>query len=96
MASTSKIGVSAIKNFSVSETIKLYLRDAPRSLRRSFLLNENTCKKVIGQAGNVKDSYVCEVFPGPGGLTKAINDSGAAHISIIENYDNFFPHLKVC
>ena len=95
MASTSKIGASVIKNFSIKENVRLYKLKAQKSLSQNFILDENICKKIIKQAGKVKDSFVCEVGPGPGGLTKAIIDAGAAHLSVIEKDDRFFPTLEV-
>lgn len=94
MASTSKIGASVIKNFSIKDNVRLYKLKAQKSLSQNFLFDENLCRKIVKQAGKMKDSYVCEVGPGPGGITKSILDAGAAHLSVIEKDDRFFPTLE--
>lgn len=51
--------------------------------------------KIIRQAGNLKNAYVCEVGPGPGGLTRSIINAGAADLLVVEKDKRFIPGLEV-
>ncbi len=46
--------------------------DARKSLGQNFLLDLNLTAKIAKAAGNLSDTGVIEVGPGPGGLTRAI------------------------
>ncbi|MBH1989994.1 MAG: 16S rRNA (adenine(1518)-N(6)/adenine(1519)-N(6))-dimethyltransferase RsmA [Alphaproteobacteria bacterium] len=55
-----------------------------KSLGQNFLLDENITHKVAAAAGDLKGRRVIEIGPGPGGLTRAILDLGAAEVIAIE------------
>jgi 16S rRNA (adenine1518-N6/adenine1519-N6)-dimethyltransferase len=58
--------------------------NAKKSLGQHFLLDENLCAKIARQAGDLAGRHVIEVGPGPGGLTRALLDTGAATITAVE------------
>ncbi len=58
--------------------------DARRKLGQHFLLDENLTGKIARQAGDLAGRHVIEVGPGPGGLTRALLETPAAHITAVE------------
>jgi 16S rRNA (adenine1518-N6/adenine1519-N6)-dimethyltransferase len=59
---------------------------AEKSLGQNFLLDLNLTGKIARTAKHLKDACVFEIGPGPGGLTRAILEGGAAHLIAVE-YD---------
>ena len=55
----------------------------------------NMCRKIVGKAGNLAGSYVCEVGPGPGGITRAILNKDVKKVAVIELDKRFLPSLEV-
>lgn len=71
---------------SLAETIRAYDLRADKSLGQHFLLDPHLLAR-IAQAAQVPEGVnVIEVGPGPGGLTRALLDTKARHITAIE-YD---------
>jgi 16S rRNA (adenine1518-N6/adenine1519-N6)-dimethyltransferase len=66
------------------EVIAAFQLDARRKLGQHFLLDENLTAKIARQAGDLTGCHVVEVGPGPGGLTRALLDTGAAQVVAIE------------
>ncbi|MBU6474531.1 MAG: 16S rRNA (adenine(1518)-N(6)/adenine(1519)-N(6))-dimethyltransferase RsmA [Alphaproteobacteria bacterium] len=59
---------------------------AKKSLGQNFLLDLNLTAKIAGAAGDLAGKNVIEIGPGPGGLTRALLDTGAASVHAVE-YD---------
>jgi len=66
------------------DVIAAFRLDARRKLGQHFLLDENLTAKIARQAGDLTGRHVIEVGPGPGGLTRALLDTGAADIVAVE------------
>jgi len=67
---------------------------ARKSFGQHFLLDLNVTRKIVRQAGPLADTVVIEVGPGPGGLTRALLESDAAHVIAIEKDPRFLPLLQ--
>jgi 16S rRNA (adenine1518-N6/adenine1519-N6)-dimethyltransferase len=64
--------------------IAKYGLDARRSLGQHFLLDGNVTARIVRAAGPMGGRHVIEVGPGPGGLTRALLDSEAASVTVVE------------
>jgi 16S rRNA (adenine1518-N6/adenine1519-N6)-dimethyltransferase len=68
------------------EVIRDYDLRAEKKLGQNFLLDLNLTDKIVRAAGNLSGTTVFEIGPGPGGLTRSLVQSEAAHVIAIE-YD---------
>jgi 16S rRNA (adenine1518-N6/adenine1519-N6)-dimethyltransferase len=57
---------------------------AKHALGQHFLLDLNLTAKIASVAGDLAGRQVIEVGPGPGGLTRALLATDAAHVTVIE------------
>jgi len=80
---------------SIRDIIRLQKLRAKKQLSQNYLLDNNVSRKIVRAAGNLTNSYVCEVGPGPGGITRAILEAGVKQLIVIEKDNRFMPSLTV-
>ena len=51
--------------------------------------------RIVQAPGPIRGCHVCEVGPGPGGITRAILRSGVERLVVIEKDHRFLPGLQV-
>lgn len=66
------------------EVIAQHNLSAQKSLGQNFLLDLNLTSKIASQAGDLTQSDVLEIGPGPGGLTRGLLAEGARRVIAIE------------
>lgn len=66
------------------EVIAQHNLSAKKSLGQNFLLDLNLTSKIARQAGDLTQSDVLEIGPGPGGLTRGLLAEGARRVIAIE------------
>jgi 16S rRNA (adenine1518-N6/adenine1519-N6)-dimethyltransferase len=66
---------------------------AKKSLGQNFLLDLNLTAKIARVGGDLADTVVVEVGPGPGGLTRALLAAGAARVVAVERDERCLPAL---
>jgi 16S rRNA (adenine1518-N6/adenine1519-N6)-dimethyltransferase len=67
---------------------------ANKGLGQHFLLDLNITRRIARSAGDIAGKPVIEVGPGPGGLTRALLESGANPLIAIEKDARFLPLLE--
>ena len=75
------------------EVIAAHGLSARKSLGQNFLLDLNLTAKIARAAGDLEQSDVLEVGPGPGGLTRGLLAEGARRVLAIEKDARCLPAL---
>ena len=68
----------------LKDVISKHKLSAKKSLGQNFLLDLNLTSKIARYAGNLEQSDVLEIGPGPGGLTRSLLKEGARKVVAIE------------
>ncbi|XP_019644850.1 PREDICTED: DBH-like monooxygenase protein 1 [Branchiostoma belcheri] len=79
----------------IREVVKLYRLNAVKQLSQNFLFDSNLTDKIVKSAGNLEGAFVCEVGPGPGGITRSILKAGAAKVVVVELDRRFNAGLRL-
>ncbi|XP_055595232.1 dimethyladenosine transferase 1, mitochondrial [Uranotaenia lowii] len=79
----------------IRDLVRLYKLRAIKQLSQNFLMDENLTGKIVRSAGNIKDKYVLEVGPGPGGITRSIIRKFPRHLVVVEKDRRFLPTLEL-
>lgn len=74
--------------------IAQYGLGAKKSLGQNFLLDLNLTAKIARAAGRLDGKNVIEIGPGPGGLTRALLETDAAHVFAVERDDRCVAALQ--
>lgn len=76
------------------EVIEMYGLSAKKSFGQNFLLDINLTRKIARIAGDLDNSHIYEIGPGPGGLTRALLLEGAAYVTAVEMDRRCIPALE--
>lgn len=79
---------------SLRETLDAHGLSAKKSFGQHFLLDLNVTRKIVRYAGPFDGRNVIEVGPGPGGLTRALIESDAGKVILVEKDPRFIPLLS--
>ncbi|XP_061191175.1 dimethyladenosine transferase 1, mitochondrial-like [Saccostrea echinata] len=79
----------------ISEIVKLYKLSATKKLSQNFLLDMNVCHKFVQCISVTRGTHICEIGPGPGGITRALLESDALKVHVIEKDPRFIPPLEI-
>lgn len=80
---------------SIKDVIRLYKLRALRELSQNFLMEPRLLEKIVNAAGNIEKHVVCEVGPGPGGITRSIIQRAPRKLILIEKDRRFVPSLEL-
>ncbi|SDR50692.1 dimethyladenosine transferase [Rhizobiales bacterium GAS191] len=75
------------------EVVRAHGLDARKSLGQNYLFDLNLTRKIARSTGPLAGVTVVEVGPGPGGLTRALLQEGAAGVVAVEADARFLPAL---
>ena len=78
---------------SLSTLLATYPLPARKTLGQHFLLNERITDRIAGLAGNLSDTHVIEIGPGPGGLTRSLLMADAKKVVAVEKDARAMPLL---
>lgn len=79
----------------IGDVVRLYKLTAAKKLSQNFIMDMSLNHKIVKYAGNLDGCYVCEVGPGPGGITRAILEKNIKHLYVIEKDKRFLPGLQM-
>ncbi|XP_061715551.1 dimethyladenosine transferase 1, mitochondrial [Cydia pomonella] len=80
---------------SIKDVIRLYKLRALKELSQNFLMEPRMIDKIVRAAGNIENHVVCEVGPGPGGITRSIIRQAPRKVILIEKDPRFIPTLEL-
>jgi len=83
-----------LKNLpTLAETVRSHGLGANKRLGQHFLLDMNLTDKIARLAEPLEQHHIAEIGPGPGGLTRALLQRGAAKVLALEMDERFMPAL---
>ena len=75
------------------DVIAKYELGAKKSLGQNFLLDLNLTGRIARSAGDLTQTTIIEIGPGPGGLTRALLANGAKKVIAVERDERCLPAL---
>jgi 16S rRNA (adenine1518-N6/adenine1519-N6)-dimethyltransferase len=94
MSADGRLQASLIDLPPLRETLAAKGLLAKKSFGQHFLLDLNLTRKIARLAGSLEGRIVLEVGPGPGGLTRALLEAGAARVIAVEKDPRFVELLQ--
>ncbi|PSN41722.1 Dimethyladenosine transferase 1 [Blattella germanica] len=79
----------------IRDILRLYRLHAIRQLSQNFLMDQRITDKIVKACGRIKYHEVCEVGPGPGGITRSILNRNPSRLIVIEKDARFLPALDL-
>jgi 16S rRNA (adenine1518-N6/adenine1519-N6)-dimethyltransferase len=76
------------------EVVRAHGLQARKSLGQNYLFDLNLTRKIARSTGSLDGVTVIEIGPGPGGLTRALLEEGAAKVVAVEADRRFIPALE--
>jgi 16S rRNA (adenine1518-N6/adenine1519-N6)-dimethyltransferase len=73
-----------LRRIRLNDVVREFDLKADKSLGQHFLLDPNLLAAIAARAAPLTGLNVVEIGPGPGGLTRALLDSDAAHVTAVE------------
>lgn len=80
---------------SIKDVIRLYKLRALKELSQNFLMEPRLIDKIVRAAGHIQNHVVCEVGPGPGGITRSIIQQAPRKLILVEKDERFIPTLEL-
>ncbi len=80
---------------SLQQIIKQYGLSAKKNLGQHFLLDGYVTDQIVTLCGDLSCLHVIEIGPGPGGLTRSLLSSNAAHVAAIEKDERCLPIMEM-
>lgn len=79
----------------IKDVIRLYKLRALKELSQNFLMEPRLIDKIVRAAGHIENHVVCEVGPGPGGITRSIVHQAPRKLILVEKDRRFLPSLEL-
>lgn len=79
----------------IRDIIKIFKLSAIKQLSQNFIMDEQLTARIVKAAGNMKDSHVLEVGPGPGSITRSIVRRGPKQLVVVEKDERFLPTMNL-
>lgn len=79
----------------IRDLLRLYRLRAIKQLSQNFLMDQRITDKIVRAAGRIRNGHVCEIGPGPGGITRSIINRGPERVVVIEKDRRFGPTLEL-
>ncbi|MGB0935228.1 MAG: 16S rRNA (adenine(1518)-N(6)/adenine(1519)-N(6))-dimethyltransferase RsmA [Alphaproteobacteria bacterium] len=76
------------------DLIRQHQLQPTKKLGQHFLLDQNLTDKIVRYAGDLSQTTVIEIGPGPGGLTRSLLQSNAKKVIAIERDNRCLPLLQ--